>query len=73
MIFFDVRLDNQPTATVSIRKMSLPAQGFGQVWAYEVTSTAKKIKHRGTVEHEGPEDFALIATVLNDFVGSNEQ
>jgi hypothetical protein len=74
MIYFDLRFNNPTkplTSTVSIRKMALPAQGFGQVYAYEITSGSKR--HRGTVTHEGPEDFALVSAVLNDYVGSHDR
>jgi hypothetical protein len=75
MIFFDVRCDNQPTSMVSIRKMAQGVSGSvatSTVYAYEVSSTSgKKTKHRGTVIHQGPEDFSLIAAVLNDYVSSN--
>lgn len=61
MIYFEVRKNNRPEATVSIRFVS------GTAYAYEVFG--EKRRHRGTVEHQGPEDFVLIAAVLNDYVG----
>jgi hypothetical protein len=79
VIFFDVRLDNQPASTVSIRKLAngVTAQlakndepVTNDVYAYEI-STGKKTRHRGTVTHQGSEDFRLISTVLNDYVSSN--
>lgn len=65
MIYFEIRKDNRPEATVSIRKMNLVQRGPAR-YAYEVFG--EKRRHRGTVEHDGPEDFALVAAVLNDYV-----
>jgi hypothetical protein len=74
VIFFDIRLNNQPTSTVCIRQVSAhhpPGVVLKESYAYEVVTTAKKVKRRGTVTHSGPEDFKLIAAVLNDYVSNH--
>lgn len=67
MIYFEIRKDNRPEATVSIRKMQPNSFASGTAYAYEVFG--EKRRHRGTVEHDGLEDFSLVAAVLNDYVG----
>jgi hypothetical protein len=68
MIFFSVSFNNTSPATVSIRRMSAAAG----VWAYEVQASHGK-RHRGTVSHDGPENFSLIAEVMNDYVRHHER
>lgn len=68
MIYFDARFaETFGPNTVCIRKVLAPQnQSMIHTYAYEIGTPGHK--RRGTVQHEGNEDFRLVAAVLNDYV-----
>lgn len=69
-LFLELMGNNKPLATVSIRRLGLPREGFGLVFAYEITENKHTV--RGTISHDvetDAEDLALLAAVLADYGG----
>lgn len=67
-IYFDIMVSNTKAYTVSIRKMNLPQEGFGAVWAWEITPTGLSTPMRGTVSDLPNSDPLTVAhAVLTDY------
>lgn len=67
--YFDLKHSNTTISHVEIRKMDLPALGFGIIWAYEVTDDQDTV-YRGTLtqDQESRTPLQLVLDVLCDFV-----
>lgn len=68
--YFDLRASNTTVSHVEIRKMDLPALGFGTIWAYEITDD-QDITYRGTLQDEDPTlmtPLKLVLDVLADYL-----
>ena len=67
-LFLELMNNNAKVATVSIRRLGLPREGFGLVFAYEITEGKRTV--RGTLNHDAEtdaEDLALLGAVLADY------
>jgi hypothetical protein len=68
-IYFDIMVSNSRAYSVSIRKMSLPQDGFGVVWAYEITPSGSPTPLRGTVSDVAKEELlTVVHAVLTDYL-----
>lgn len=68
-IYFDIMSSNTRTYSVSIRKMNLPSDGFGVVWAWEITPTGSPTPLRGTVSDlPSHELIAVVNAALTDYL-----
>lgn len=67
-IYFDIMVSNSKAYSVSIRKMNLPSEGFGSVWAYEITPAGSPTPLRGTVSDLPKEELMMVVhAVLTDY------
>jgi hypothetical protein len=71
-LYLDLMGSTGKVATVSIRRLGLPREGFGLVFAYEITENKHIV--RGTVERdEESEDLRLVADVLADYAAKAKE
>lgn len=69
-LYLDLMGNNEITATVSIRRLGLPVNGFGMVFVYEITQNSKTV--RGSIRRDDrlddTEDLRLLHEVLTDYL-----